>query len=352
MIDRHIVLTVLIVVLITAAGCDQQAEPIRFTFETMGTVATGQVYAVEGDILRPPAELVTATFDSVNTRLSAWSEESEVGLINAAPADSILHPSAWLITCLLASEELAHESNGAFDPTAEPLMRLWGFFRRQGRLPSQAEIDSARALIGGYTLDAANARLIKQSDRTRFDFGGIAKGFAVDRAIDNLRALGVQSALIDLGGNLYSLGLPPGREAWRVGVRDPLDKSRIFATMELRDRAVATSGAYERFVEIDGRRYGHIMNPATGRPAEGLLSVTIITDSAMLADGLSTTLYVLGPDAAIDFLRHTSRQLEVILVLPGDTNAEARVIATPGLQGNLEILEAYRDRYPLTYLRF
>lgn len=333
-------------------GCGGGDDLHRFTFETMGTVASGQVYVWDRTIDRAPADLVRATFDSVNVRLSSWRDDSEIGRLNAAPADSPLVVSKWLSECLRVSEGLRDASGGAFDPTAEPLMRLWGFYRRQGHLPSAAEIDSCRALLGGYTHDPFRDTVIKQRAGTRFDLGGVAKGFAVDRAVANLIELGISSALIDLGGNLFCLGLPAGRDAWRVGVRDPLDRDRIFATVGLVNRAVATSGAYERFVEIDGRRYGHIMNPATGRPAEGLLSVTVIARTATLADGLSTTLYVLGPSGAVDLLRRRYRNVEAVLVLPGEGDTEARVLATPGLRGNIEILDEYLGRYSLEFLRF
>jgi thiamine biosynthesis lipoprotein len=333
-------------------GCDGGDDLHRFSFETMGTVASGQVYVWDRTIDREPGELVQATFDSINLRLSSWRGDSELGRLNAAPADSPVVVSKWLSECLRVAEGLRDVSGGAFDPTAEPLMRLWGFYRRQGHLPVQGEIDSCRALLGGYTHDPFRDTVTKLRAETRFDLGGVAKGFAVDRAVANLVELGISSALIDLGGNLFCLGLPDGRDVWRVGVRDPLDKSRIFATLGLVNRAVATSGAYERFVEIDGRRYGHIMNPATGRPAEGLLSVTVVTRSATQADGLSTTLYVLGPEAAIDLLRKHFRQVEAILVLPGADATQARVLATPGLRGNLELRDEYRGRYSLEFLRF
>ena len=319
-------------------GCDSGEDLHRFSFETMGTVASGQVYVWDRTIDRQPADLVQATFDSVNVRLSSWRDDSEIGRLNGAPADSAIVVSKWLSECLRVSEGLRDASGGAFDPTAEPLMRLWGFYRRQGHLPSAAEIDSCRALLGGYTHDPFRDTVTKLRAGTRFDLGGVAKGFAVDRAVANLIELGISSALIDLGGNLFCLGLPEGRDTWRVGVRDPLDRDRLFATVDLVNKAVATSGAYERFVEIDGHRYGHIMNPATGTPAEGLLSVTVLARTATLADGLTTTLYVLGPEGAVDLLREHYRHVEAVLVLPGEGNEEARVLATPGLKGNIRCL--------------
>lgn len=332
--------------------CRRKDDIHTFAFETMGTQASGTVYVWDRTQDRLPGDLVHATYDSIETALSSWRETSEVGRLNAAPADTTIAISPWFSECLRVSEGFNRLSGGAFDPTAEPLMRLWGFYRREGRLPTQAQIDSARALMGRYEHDPLRRTVRKLDQGTRFDLGGIAKGYAVDRAVANLIALGISSAMIDLGGNLFCLGLPEGRDAWRVGIRDPLDRDQLFATVGLVNQAVATSGSYERFVEIDGRRYGHIMNPATGRPAEGLLSATVIARSATVADGLSTTLFVLGPEAAAALLRDHYRNVEAVLVLPGTGKVEARVVATPGLRGDLELRAEYRGRYSLEFLDF
>lgn len=334
------------------SGCQDPADIHHFDYEVMGTVAKGEIYVRDKSGKQSPVHMVQATFDSVNAQLSCWSEASEVGLFNAAPAGSTYAISKWLSTCLRVSESLRDVSGGAFDPTAGPLMHLWGFHRRQGHLPSEAELDSTLALLGGYEHDPSQRTVKKTNDNTRFDLGAIAKGFAVDRAVANLIASGTSSALIDLGGNIFALGRPDGRDTWRLGIRDPLDKDHIVATFSLINQAVATSGSYERFVEIDGRRYGHIMNPATGRPAEGLLSATVICRSAMLADGLSTTLFVLGPDEAVRLLREHYLHVDAVLILPGEGTAKARVLATAGLEGNIRLSPEYRGRYSLEFLRF
>ncbi len=337
---------------VLAIGCSDSGDIHRFDFPVMGTRARGEIYVWDRTARQSPAHLVQATFDSVNTRLSSWDDDSEVGRFNTASAGSTYAISKWLNTCLRVSEELREISGGAFDPSAEPLMRLWGFRSRQGRLPAPAEVDSVRALLGGYRHDPFRRTLAKTHEGTRLDLGGIAKGFAVDRAVANLIEFGTSSALIDLGGTIFALGLPDDRDAWRVGVRDPRDPDQIFASFDMVNRAAATSGAYEQFVEIDGHRYGHIMNPATGRPVEGLLSVTVICRSATLADALSTTLYVLGPERAQRLLYDHYPHVDAILVLPASREKSARVVATPGLRNNLRLRPEYRDRYLLEYLDF
>jgi len=334
------------------AGCGAPDDIHRFDYGVMGTYARGEIYVWDRTETRSPAEMVQATFDSVDVRLSSWRDDSEVGRFNAAPPGPAVEVSKWLSTCLRVSEELREVSGGAFDPSAGPLMELWGFRSRQGRLPAAAELDSALALLGGYDHDPFRRTLAKTRAGARLDLGGIAKGFAVDRAVANLIEFGTSSALLDLGGNVFALGLPEGRDAWVVGVRDPLDPDRTLATFTMVNRAAATSGAYERFVEIDGRRYGHVMNPATGRPAEGLLSATAVCRSATLADGLSTTLFVLGPERAARLLSEHYPHVDAVLVLPAIDGAPARVLATRGLAGNLSLGPEYRDRYRLEFLDF
>ncbi len=344
------VLMMLGLILLTV-GCDSPADIHRFSFETMGTVASGTVEVWDKTVKRLPSDVVAASFDSVDVRLSSWRDDSEVGRINLAPADSVMSVGLWLSDCLFAAQALHDGSGGAFDITAGPLMHLWGFYRHEGHLPSQAEIDTALSLLGGIEYDSANRTIVKYNADVKIDLGGIAKGFAVDLAIKNLIEFGISAALIDLGGNLYALGIPDGRDAWVVGVRDPRNRDRMLGTFSVVNRAVASSGSYERFVEIDGRRYGHIMNPATGRPAEGLLGTTVIHHSATFCDGLSTTLFVAGPTEAVRLLQETYHSVEAILVLPPSPGTtQARVIATPGLRGNFRLAEERLGDTVLTYL--
>jgi thiamine biosynthesis lipoprotein len=327
-------------------GCAPEQERAAFTFETMGTVARCDLELPEGLSTGQAQALVEATYQEVNAVFSTWSPDSELSHLNRAPADSAVSLSPWLGQCLREAERLREISRGAFDPTAEPLMRLWGFYRRQGRLPAAAALDSARALMGGYVL-GPEGTVTKHAAGTHFDLGGIAKGFAVDQAMARLQQAGVKNGLVDLGGNLFCLGGAAGRTDWRVGVRDPLNRDRYFGTVSVTDLALATSGSYERFVTIDGRRYGHIMNPATGHPAEGVLGVTVLAPSAQLADGLSTALFVAGEEAGREILSRLETPVEVIMVLPGPTEDTAEVLLTPGLEGRVSLLPDYAERFTL-----
>lgn len=331
------------------AGCDQETEECQSSFKTMGTQASLRL------MLPPelPADeaigIVQDSFSEVNTALNSWSPDSEISRLSRAAADSTVNVSPLLRTCLSRSLQLHEQSGGAFDPTAESLMRLWGFYRRKGILPSVAALDSALADLGQWRMQGNPACVVKEKPGTQFDLGGIAKGLAVDLAVARLRKAGLKDGLLDLGGNLYCMGGAPGRENWRVGIRNPRNRDELFATVTISEASVATSGSYERFVTIDGHRYGHIMNPATGRPAEGLLSATVIADEGILADGLSTTLFVLGPDAALGFLAKYYRDVEAVLVVPGTGEERDNVMATRGLRGRLTLLPGFESQYRIIF---
>lgn len=333
-------------VLVLLVGCGPSAEKATFQFEAMGTVA-GCDLELPSSLSRDSAQtMISALYDSVNTVFSIWQENTELSRLNRAPADSAISLSPWLKECLMQAKEIHKVSEGAFDPTAEPLLRLWGFYQRAGRLPSANEIDGARAAMGRWDFDE-EGRVVKKSGETRFDLGAIAKGLALDLAVARLQSAGVENGLVDLGGNLFCLGGASGRDDWRVGVKDPLNKARYFATVNVTGLAVATSGSYERFVTIDGKRYGHIMNPATGRPSEGVLGVTVLAPTAQLADGLSTALFVMGPVAGKQLLGALTEKVSVIMVVPGEANNPDRVLVTPDLGNRVKVLPEYASQYHL-----
>ena len=219
---------------------------------------------------------------------------------------------------------LSDETGGTFDMTVAPLVALWGITSDAPRVPSQEEIDALLPLVGGahvhmddaVTLDAGCA----------VDLGGIAKGYASQQVADILRAHGVTSAVVSLGGNVYVCGSKPDGTPWNVGIQDPAG-SGYAAIVSLTDRFAVTSGGYQRYFEAaDGTVYRHILDPRTGRPADSdLLSVTIISDDGTAADAYSTALYVMGEQEAVSFWR-AHGGFELILI-----TADGRLLYTPGL---------------------
>ncbi len=250
-------------------------------------------------------------------RLSVFLPNSDLARINAAAGKGVVAISPETRWVLEHAIRLARESGGAFDPTVGPLMDLWGF-RRQGlaRKPMLDEIAASRERVGYHKLVISTEGCGLEREGMALDLGGIGKGVAVDRCWEELRreAKG-RPFLVNLGGNIRASGrLPTGRE-WSIGIRDPFDPGRIVATISLEDgKAVATSGHYERFVVLDGERWAHIMDPRTGMPVRGMASVTVVADSAEDADGLSTTLFVMGREEGEAFLRQTGRNAAVLYI--------------------------------------
>jgi thiamine biosynthesis lipoprotein len=185
-------------------------------------------------------------------------------------------------------------------------MKVWGFFDNKGRVPDGGELKSVMDRVG-FKHVAFNERthtIRFDREGVELDLGGVAKGYAVDRAAQILRAAGVTSAFITSGSSsICAIGAPPGQKAWRVEITDPLDRSRKLETIDLKDQSISTSGCHEKTFESGGKKYCHIMDPRIGRPIEGLLSATIITQSGVEAEVLSKALMVMGIEKAREFLK-------------------------------------------------
>jgi thiamine biosynthesis lipoprotein len=297
--------------------CEGRVRPVVFRTQTMGTWASLTLVTADSAAVADLAYRSLVVLHRVDSLMSNWTTTSEVARINreASRGEITIHPEVSEV--LDVALQIGRESGGAFDVTVEPLVRLWGFLGGTPRVPSQAEIDEALKLTGleYVKLDpsARTLRIAKQG--IKIDLGGIAKGYGVDRVADVLRDSGTTDALVDLSGNMVALGDAAGRDGWTVGVRDPSGERPYLARIVLHDEAVATSGDYEQFVDADGRRYGHILDPRTGWSARGLASVTVVGDRAMPADAWATALFVLGPEDAKVVARQRD-DLSVVLIEP------------------------------------
>jgi len=223
---------------------------------------------------------------------------------------------------LLLCQEIYRETGGAFDITSGPLSRCWGFLKRQGRIPEIDEIEKARALVGGnkLLLDCETRAIRFARPGVEINLGSIGKGYALDRIAAMIRKR-VRSALLSAGSSsIRAIG--GGDNGWKVGVRHPGNKERRLAIVRLRDAALSTSGGEEQFFECGGKRYGHIIDPRSGMPADRVASVTVIAPSAALTDALATAFYVGGPELAEAYcVAHPG-----VLVLMLESGAERPVL--------------------------
>lgn len=277
-------------------GCAPSAVP--FTRETfvMGTRCVVTIYGMDEQRAGEAAGRAMHELHRIETVMSTWNAESEISALNGSPGSAPFAVSRELFGILEESLRWSELTGGAFDITARPLVRMWGFQGGEAALPSAERISAALGLVGfgKVRLDAGNLA-VERTEGMQFDLAGIGKGYGVDRCVAILRESGVRSALVDLGGNMYALGAPPGKRAWSIGIRDPRGGNSLAGRLLLKDEAVATSGNYENFVVIDGKKYGHIVDPRSGLTVDAQLSVTVTAPTATAADALSTGLFVLGP---------------------------------------------------------
>lgn len=282
-----------------------------------------------------------AEFERIDRLMTTWTDASEVSRINAAAGSGLgVRVSSELLDVLDKALWAAKISGGAFDATVGAFAGVWKFDEdRDGTIPPPALVEERRRLVGFADLivDRARgeARLVRPGQR--ITLGGIAKGHAVDRATAILRSAGLVDFLVQAGGDLYVAG-QRGARPWRIGIRDPRGApDDYFALADITDRSFSTSGDYERFVIVDGRRYHHILDPATGYPAMRTRSVTVLAKDALTADALSKGLFVLGPERGLALVESVP-DADAVFV-----GADGKVTVSRGLTGRLTLLHPPRD---------
>jgi len=288
--------------LLMCSSCS--SDPQERAWFVMGTYASVSTGSKDTGRIDEAEAAASAEFTRLEQMWSDYIDSSEVSLLGRGGGVFVkVSPETYELLSL--SVEMAKRTEGCFDPTVGPLVALWGIGRsREFEIPSAAEIERVSAFCGwkGIELsDELSARFAVEG--MSFDPGAIGKGLAVDRCSELFRKAGFNDYMINLGGNMRCFGSPGGGRSWRVGVRDPFRHGEVLGVLELSGGiAVATSGNYERFVEKDGKRYAHILNPVTGRPVEGMAGVTVVGATAAEADALSTALFVAGMEAGMRIL--------------------------------------------------
>lgn len=303
MVVRTLVLALASLALSKTASATPAHEHRRLWL-IMGTTCEVRLATRDSLLARRGFDAAYRELALVDSLMSLYRPSSELVRVNGTAADTTVFLTSPTWEVFQASMALARESEGAFDITVKPLMDLWGFYRRTGHRPSSVQVDSLRACVGWQRLlvDVERRGVRFGARGMSLDFGGIAKGYAMDRAMASIESLGIGDALIDLGGSLIARG-SAGHDirGWPVAIRNPAQPDSISSFFHLMNEAVASSGGYETFVVLDGITYGHIVDVRRGEPVIGVLGTTVVSSSAMLADGLSTTLFVLGAKA-IDWL--------------------------------------------------
>ena len=295
----------LLLAIAVLAACAPPADFHRAEGATMGTRYRA-LWSGGAGCDATLSTVLEAELHRVEAQMSTWLPDSELSRFNAAPAGGWVPVSAPLAEVVALALELARRSGGAFDVTVGPLVNLWGFGpERRTAAPTASEIQRAGARVGSALLDLRRSppAMRKRVDGLTLDLSAIAKGHAVDRLAALLVERGCSDYLVDIGGDLRVLGANADGAAWRIGVESPEARgSGVEQVLALSDGALATSGDYRNVRTIGGRRFGHTIDPRTGRPVDHqLASVTVWAESAALADALATAINVLGPDDGLVF---------------------------------------------------
>ena len=302
-----------------AAAGEPELGRFQFTRTEMAVPIKIVLYAPDGAAASRAAEAAFSRIHQLNAILSDYDPQSELRRLGRAAAEGKAVPvSEDLWRVLSQAQALSRRSEGAFDVTVGPVVRLWRRARRRHQLPSAQRLQSARELVG-YRLIRLDSRqraveLLKPG--MKLDLGGIAKGYAVDEALAVLRKLGINRALVDAGGDIVLGDPPPGRSGWRIGVARLQSDGPPSRVILLSRAAIATSGDTWQYVEIDGRRYSHVVDPRTGMGLTDHSSVTIVAPNGILADALASAVSVLGPKEGLELIEKTPECAALIVRAP------------------------------------
>ena len=281
--------------------------------------------------LRAAGEEALSEIQRLDAQLTIYSQSSELSRVNALAADSPVRVEPRLFALLETARRLHDETDGAFDVTVAPLMRAWGFFRGDGHVPTDQELERARSVTGMHLveLDAANHSVRFARPGVMIDLGGIGKGYAIDEAVGILREAGVDRAFVHGGTSTsYGLGSPMEMDTWRVGIEAPSSPAatdEALAIARLTDACLSVSAVWGRSFEAQGETFGHVLDPREGRPVEGAALTAVVCASATEADALSTALLVLGRRG--ETLLHRLRgSVRALLLFPSSETGSYHVI--------------------------
>ena len=336
-------LSAALILSVSLCGCDGQVKPSEtaeqntVTFFAMDTAMDLTSYGDAQNL-----EQAKGRVAELESLFSVTDESGELYEVNHNGRAILSDDTLSLLSNGL---ELCRRTKGALDLSICPVVRVWGFTTGNYHVPDDSELSELLSHVD-YTGISLNrdTKTVTLRHGMEIDFGSIAKGYTGDQLLKLFQESGITSALLNLGGNVQALGSKPDGSPWRVAVKNPTGDG-ILGVLSIEDRAVITSGGYERYFESGGQIYWHIIDPATGYPAQnGLISVTVVGESGVVCDGLSTALFVMGPEAAVGLWR-ASDDFEAVLVLE-----DGSVSITEGLESTFTLTGSYAD-VPLTVIR-
>lgn len=303
-----------VVLLLFTVFCSAQ-QAYKRTLKLMGSrfditvVADNQVQA-DANI-----DLAVAEITRIEKLISSWDPDSQTSAINKNAGIGPVAVDGELYGLIERAVGLSKLTDGAFDISYASMDRIWKFDGSMTHMPTEEEITSSVSKVGfeKIILDPNKKTVFLKEKGVKIGFGAIGKGYAADRAKDLLVAKGVPSGIINASGDMNTWGKQPNGQEWKVAITNPMDKNKVFALLPITNGAVVTSGNYEKFVRFNGKRYSHIIDPRTGYPSSGILSVTVFAPSAELADALATSVFVMGKETGLDRINQMPK-IECIII--------------------------------------
>lgn len=324
----------ILVLLTTAISCSPDKDSVfKKTMPLMDTIVSITVVADSKGAAEQAMEKTFAEISRFGDLINFYSDKSELAEINRNAGIHSVKVSSGTLDVIDKAVSVAEKSGGAFDPTIGPIVNLWDFLKK--KRPMENEIARTLPLVRYKDI------LINRSDSTIFlkrkgmliDLGGIAKGYAADLAVESLKREGILSGLVSIAGDIRTFGMKPDKGPWTIGIKNPRqtgEKDEIVARIRLSNKAISTSGDYERYFISDDKRYHHLLDPKTGMPALGCRSVSIVTDNAVNTDAFSTAVFILGPERGMKLVREMGMDAMII-------DSSGMIHITDGIKENITL---------------
>ncbi len=308
----------------TAPADGAEPGPLVRTHRAMATEWSITAYPREGERVEALGALLDEMFEGVDQLervISEWKPDSQTSYVNNHAAEGPVRVATDLMDLLVASKDFYERTGGAFDVTVGPLSKLYGFYDGRGHVPTAEELSEALGRVGmnKVKLDRSAGTVRFETAGMRLDFGGVGKGFAIDRAVAQLRARGITRALLSAGtSSVYAMGTPPGEPGWKVHIRHPYNEGESVATLTLADESLSTSGCYGNLPEVDGVGICNVFDPRTGQARHGIVSASAIAPTATETEALGKAFLILGVDEARKYCeRNPGRRAILVPEAPG-----------------------------------
>jgi thiamine biosynthesis lipoprotein len=305
---------VILILFILSSSCFAQ-QPYKRTLKLMGSRFDITVVAKDSVLANNYIDIAVAEIERIEKLISSWDENSQTSKINRFAGIKAVKVDAELFNLIERSIGISKLTDGAFDISYAAMDNIWHFDGSMTQMPSEDEILNSVARVGyeNILLDKDSSTVFLKVKGMKIGFGGIGKGYAADKAKELLISKGVPSGIINASGDMNTWGKQPNGSPWSVAITNPLNKDKAFAILPITDGAVVTSGNYEKYVFFNGKRYTHIIDPRTGYPSSGIISVSVFAPKAELADALATSVFVMGKDVGLNRINQMPK-VECIII--------------------------------------